>query len=416
MRAGFVRVLGVALLATMLIASPARAAVVDAGGFIAGPRITSTGLLWLTPAAQMLTTSGGDTEKLTGGIVPVTSPSSNWVALAGPRGVEAGRLGQTLTPVAALHRCPPFTESSLGSRSEARLDPLLAITGSILYALVDPACLRARSLAPSVLVAVSLRSGGLHVVAPIPAHNAVALAAAGSRLAVSYASTAVAPPNEEPQVTLTTVVMGSRRGRAAYETSTPLGGVYRLGALDTQVDADGDVLVTDSSTAAGPISGSSAGWWASPADPSGQSLEALSGGATVIEGLPNNVASADLGAAALSAGQIAYLTGAQYYGEQIHVLTIATGATRTVAEFPGVVHVEGLDLSGNELAWAQQSGVPVSAEGPAPNGGHLFTCTEETIGPHQLTSLDLRYLRSAPIIVGPPLPAADEPPCTSLIV
>jgi hypothetical protein len=191
--------------------------------------------------------------------------------------------------------------------------------------------------------------------------------------------------------------------------------VYDLDALAAVVDADGDVLVTDSYSS-GPISGGSAGWWASPADPSGQSLGALSGAAAVIEGLPTNVASAYLGAAALSAGQIAYLTGAQYYSEQIHVLTIATGTTRTVAEFPGVVDVEGLDLSGHELAWAQQSGVPVSMEGPAPNGGSLFTCTGETIDPPQLTSLDLRYLPSAPIIVGPALPAADEPPCTSRVI
>ena len=107
----------------------------------------------------------------------------------------------------------------------------------------------------------------------------------------------------------------------------------------TQVDAEGDVLVTSAtrgyaldSTA---VDSTAFGWWGNARMRVGRALLEPAGGT-------------------LSARRIAYVAsrgGVQH----IDVLDLATDATRTEVELRGSVRVIGVDLRVRRLAWAQQS-------------------------------------------------------------
>ena len=98
----------------------------------------------------------------------------------------------------------------------------------------------------------------------------------------------------------------------------------------------------------------------------------------------------------------------------IEVRNLLAGTTRTVVVFSGSVSAESLALSGNELAWAQQSTVLNVVSGPTAGGGSFESCTTVALSPPELASLDLRDMPHQPVVVsGVPIPPqyANEPPC-----
>jgi len=118
----------------------------------------------------------------------------------------------------------------------------------------------------------------------------------------------------------------------------------------------------------------------------------------------------------LSDGRVAFLSTDAGDPESmtIDVRNLLAGTTRTVVVFSGSVSANSLALSGNELAWVQQSTVVNVLSGTAPGGGSFESCTPVPLSPIELASLDLRDIPSSPVLVrGVPIPPqyANEPPC-----
>jgi hypothetical protein len=128
---------------------------------------------------------------------------------------------------------------------------------------------------------------------------------------------------------------------------------------------------------------------------------------------PPGKPSAPTRAAALSHGRIAYATGGRYVGERIQVLNLHTGRTRTAVRLQGETGLLGLDLTGDKLTWTQQNTVPVGTHQRI-GGGELTTCNVVPLGDAKLMTVRLRSLPASGVRLGKPLPAADQPPCTSL--
>jgi hypothetical protein len=167
-----------------------------------------------------------------------------------------------------------------------------------------------------------------------------------------------------------------------------------------QVDSHGDVLVTVGCCAPQPgelahyarkLQRRPAWWWAG--------ARATVGRETQLG--PNAV---------LSAGRVAFLSSDPSGGhEKIDLKDLRTGTTRTIVAFSGSVSAQGLALSGNGLAWAQQSSV-ISVT----RGGWSYSCTPVFLSPVELAALDLGETRHTPLVVkGVPIPPqyANEPPC-----
>ena len=120
--------------------------------------------------------------------------------------------------------------------------------------------------------------------------------------------------------------------------------------------------------------------------------------------------------AVLSDGRVAFRSTTPNPGGRgaINVTNLLTGTTRTAAVLSGTVGADDLALSGNELAWAQQSTVPQVVARPAPGGGILYECTQVPLSPPELAILDLRDTTSQPVLVtGVPIPPqyADSQDC-----
>jgi len=297
----------------------------------------------------------------------------------------------------------------------------MALAGPTLYAVIDPGCLHRRAGKRLALVAVSLRTGvrrTLAIIAPRP----VGLAAAGARVALSYAAPNQAPPRAVPvkarravpvkapnagTVTPVTVtVIGARRGRTLYRVTAPVRAVN--GSLTTEIDAQGDVLVT--STFFIPPAPQSFGWWATTADPAGHELPELRTTGQVISSTARGP-EVITGAAALSEGRIAYVSNGAQEGEQIDLLDVHSGGNRPVADFTGEARVVGLDLSASELAWAQENTVTEVSSGPVPGGGFYQRCRTMALGPVQLAGIEERQLPATPLLIGAPLPKSDQQRC-----
>jgi hypothetical protein len=150
-----------------------------------------------------------------------------------------------------------------------------------------------------------------------------------------------------------------------------------------QLDARGDVLVA--SGCCGP-SGMLAGV-AQPLRIEGFWLGELSGGRALPVSLGRDASLAD--------GRIAFV-GNSGAGESIELLTLASGARRTVVTFSGTASVSGLALAGDRLAWSQQSSAIVrNASG----------CGTVFLSAPQLAGVSLRALPRQPFAeTGPPAP------------
>lgn len=301
-------------------------AVVKAPGYFAGPEVAGGGLLWAAAEGVFLTTRTDTRLLVRDAGLSAVHVEDGWVVVTDGSGPKVGRIGRRLRTVRRLHRCPPI----LGYREGERVE---AVANGNLYAVVRATCLGRRPRSAQFLVHVRLGTGDLHVIGRVPS-GAISLAAAGSRLTLTY-ETGARPTYEALAGSRVRVeVVDSRNGRLLYRLAPPPG--ERGSYLDTQLDAKGDVLVTSRRDSPLPGLSEAFGWLGTSGMRVSRPLESESSGR-----------------GSLSEGRIAYATSRK--GEtSIDVLNLATGKTRTIVTFSGSVHPEGLALGNNVLAWAQQ--------------------------------------------------------------
>ncbi|MGD0456006.1 MAG: hypothetical protein ABSB69_20665, partial [Solirubrobacteraceae bacterium] len=202
-------------------------AAVDAPGFTSGPTVVSGGLLWW--GAKGVSLSGASGTHL---IVPGTEWSTvlvegGWTAGAEQTRLEVGRTGGRLAAVRALRRC----------RAGSPEDWLEALAHGGLYTIVRASCLGRRPAQAQFLVRVRLSTGVLQAIARVPS-GAVALAAAGKRLALTYEASG------QPRGRVRVEVVDSSSAKLLYTVTAPSGEQGGRRYSDTQIDAAGDVLVT----------------------------------------------------------------------------------------------------------------------------------------------------------------------------
>ncbi len=378
-------VLGLAL----LLATPSGARMTSAPGFVSGPQITPAGLLWQSSDGQMLAGRGGVRRvRSAPGASTLASAMSDWIVQEGG-GISAGRLRGRMHAVAVLHRCEPLRVPKRKSESE---EPLLALSGATLYAVVSPACLHRPGLGRQALLRVSLPTGGWRLLARVP-RGAVAVGASSTRVALGYA----------PREGLAVAVLGARDGRSLYRVRGTLG--WPNSTITTQVDDEGDVLVTTSHFI--PPGPQSEGWWATPGDPVEHSLGRLDAARPLGSAASAGGVGAGYSAeAALSGGRIAYVGD-----ERLELLDLRRGTRRTVAEFPGLVGVLGVDLGGGELAWAQQASRWEGGSETTADGGRTCRADLVALAPVELITVETARLAARPRRIGTPRPGGDQPPC-----
>jgi hypothetical protein len=367
-----------------LYSAPASGArITVASGLDSGPQITGSGLVWHASSAEMLTGRRGRTRKLPGGSgFALTSPTSDWMVVVGNRRILAGRIGGRLAAVAVLRRCrPPIAAGWFGDPRGA----LLALSGSRLYAVINPRCLRRPDHGKWMLLSIDLQSGSSRLLTAV-SKLTVSLSASERRVAVTRLRRA---SSSTVLVIMRDAADGRRLSEVAVNTR-----MVRVERVSTQVDDRGDVLVLSSFFR--PPAGGSVGWWAKRGGPV-RELGLLAG--------PSG--------AALSDGRIAYARKSESGGQQrLVVLNLRRGSSRVVADFVGEAKVTGLDLSGGELAWAQDDTAPVVRSEVLANGATSERCQVVQLGPVRLRSIDLRAVRGGPLQIGAPLPVIDQPPCT----
>jgi len=235
-----------------------------------------------------------------------------------------------------------------------------------LYTIVRAGCLGRRPEHAPFLVRVQLSTGALHAIARVPS-GAISLAAAGQRLALTYAI------GNDPEGRVRVEVLDSGNAKLLYTVAAPRHDKRRESYDETQIDAAGDVLVT--STYVLPPSSSAFGWWGNASTSTGRLLGANT---SVV--------------ASLADGRIAYATGTGGV-EHIDVLNLATGKTQTVVTFPGSARVRGIGMGKTRLAWAQQSYGYTSPT----TGGHVCV-SRMPVGPTELLETPL-VASGGPIVV-----------------
>jgi len=401
------------LVAVLAFACPAAASAVlptgvtgvDAPGLQSGPFITAAGVAWESEGGIMLTNRGGRSKVLAPpgahnweGSVDLAWFGSDWWALARASGVVGGRIGGGLRKLPLLRKCTP---------ASPKIEPGLfrvhyAISGEHLYAALPKPCLPGRHRPQGELVEIDLRSGRWRVLARTP-RTPDYMVASARYIALAYSTSKAPGASAGP---LSVRVLDAATGALAYQVAPPpsspeLPEPNRVSGI--QVDDRGDVLVAAESSAeapgelahsAQPAPERSVYWWAQLGAKRGHEVQ--------------------LGkAAVLSDGRVAFFSAG---GEAIGVKDLHTGTTRTIVRLAGSVsadgprgEAEGLSLSGNELAWVQQSSV---LQVTRTQFGE--TCTSVPLSPVEILSVDLRRLPSSPVVVsGAPIPPqyANEPVC-----
>ena len=402
-------VVAVLMLAGPVVASAgmhADSSSVDAPGLTAGPFITGAGLVWESSHGIVLTNSAGRSKVL----APPDAPNwdnftdlawfgRDWWAFARPSVVLAGRIGGPLRELPLLHKCNPGSSTLKPGVAAAQY----AVSGDQLYAALPRHCLARRTAPFGELVDVDLRSHRWHVLAPMPGTLGY-MDASGKYLALAYWRS---PPRSTGEERLFVRVLDAATGTLVNQITPPAssGGIGPNSVSGIQVDDHGDVLVTAGCCGVSP--GQLAhvaqplerkGWWWARA------------GSTV--GHETHLGSD----AVLSDGRVAFLSTDASSPESmaIDVRNLLAGTTRTVVVFSGSVSADSLALSGNGLAWAQQSTVVNVVSGPAPGGGSFGECKIVPLSPLELASLNLRDIPSSPVVIrGVPVPPqyANEPPC-----
>ncbi len=380
---------------------------VDAPGLTAGPFITSAGLVWESSHGILLTNSAGRSKVLArpdapnwDNVADLAWFGREWWAVARPSGVFAGRIGGQLRALPLLRKCNPGSTSIKPGVIVAQY----AVSGEHLYAALPSVCLARRGAPFGEVVDIDLRTRRWHVLTPMPGALDY-MAASGKYLALAYWRSTQRPTAERR---LLVRVLDAATGALVKQVTPPrkTGGEQPSGTSGIQVDEYGDVLVTEECCGAPP--GQLAhiaqppekrkGWWWARA------------GSTV--GHETHLGSD----AVLSDGRVAFLStdASSPEGITIDVRNLLAGTTKPVVTFSGSASADSLALSGNGLAWAQQSTVVNVVRGPAPGGGSFESCTPVALSPIELASLDLRDIPSSPVVVrGVPVPSqyANEPPC-----
>jgi hypothetical protein len=302
------------------VVSPAEA-VVTAPGYLAGPKVAGGSLLWQGGEGVYLSAHAGTRLLVRDAELSAVHVEDGWVVVTEASGARAGRIGQRLSVVRGLRRCPPLRGHG-GEELGTVADTLETVANGNIYAVVRASCLSRSPRNAQFLVCVRVGTEHLHVIGRVPS-GAISLAAAGSRVALAYTLSSGRVRVE---------VVDSRDAQLLYRLAPPRG---ESGRVDrhAQIDGKGNVLVTSSDFFAHFGGGEAFGWWGTPRTRVGRPL--------------------DNGAlhASLSEGRIAYVAGA---GRSIDVLNLATGKARTIVTFSGSVSPEGLGLSNGVLAWAQQ--------------------------------------------------------------
>jgi hypothetical protein len=235
------------------------------------------------------------------------------------------------------------------------------------------------------------------------------MAAAGRYLALAYwpasPRSSTRTPTTPAAKPLLVRVLNAATGRLVNQVAPPpsIPALTWNRASAIQVDTYGDVLVTVGCCAAPsgrlahssqPFRESPRWWWARARGTIGRETQ-LGGDAS------------------LSAGRVAFLSYDRNGEQTIDLRDLLTRRTSTIVAFSGSVSTRGLALSGNGLAWAQQSSVLNVVGGPAAGGGSFYECIPVALSPVQLAGLDLRRPRSTRVVSGVPIPPqyANEPPC-----
>jgi hypothetical protein len=362
----------VALSALWLGGSVAAAqAVVQAPGFSRGPEVVSGGLLWAGSS------SGHESVFLsTATATRVLVPDANlsevrlddgWVVVDHATGLKVGRLGRPLRAVHALARCPPIQVNPEGGRLEA-------VANGNLYAVVHASCLGFAGDAQFV-VRVPLGVGTLHVLGRVSS-DAISFAAAGSLLALTYEM----PTKGRVQVEL----LDSRNAHMVHRLTLPKPLERGVRYRETQLDAQGDVLVSTLKHLPPPGSGESLGWWGNAKTQVARQLDS-----GFEPSIPGRIAYASL-----SDGRIAYASRST--GElSIDVLNLATDTVRTIVTFSGAARLEGFALDRTFLAWAQQDDTYITK----PEGPPVLSCvTQAPVGSPELAETPLSA-EGLPVIV-----------------
>ena len=290
-------------------------------GYSGGPKVAGGGVLWAGGEGVFLSVRAGTRLLVRDAELSAVYLEDGWVVVTNASGAKVGRIGQRLSVVRALRRCPPLRGSE-SDELETEREELETVANGNLYAVVRASCLGQRPRNAEFLVRVRLGTQHLHVIGRVPS-GAISLAASRSRVALAYTLGAGRVRVE---------VVDSRNAHMLYRLAPPRG---KSGRDDpnTQIDAEGNVLVTSRDFFAHPGRGEAFGWWGTPRTRVGRPL--------------NNGAFS----ASLSDGRIAYVTDDE---ESIDVLNLATGKTRTIVTFSGSVSPDSLGLSNGVLAWAQR--------------------------------------------------------------
>jgi hypothetical protein len=358
------------------------------------------------PAGKSTVLAQPDTRNWNGFVDLAWFDLDRW-ALARPSGVFTGRIGGRLSPLPQLSRCNPATPSAASAGILTRY----ALSGEHLYAALDARCFARRSEPLGAVVDVNLRSHRAHVLVPLPG-TLDYIAASGKYLAVAYrrkAPRSTAKTHAEPASPrqLFVRVLNAATGALVNQVTPPASApdFVRNDASGIQVDKYGDVLVTAGCCAASPgvlahiaqPLRRSGWWWARARATVGQETRL---GTTAV----------------LSDGRVAFFSSdaSNRGGQTIDVRDLLHGTTRAVVAFSGSMNGVSLALSGNALTWAQQSVVVNVVTGTTAGGGRFETCEDVPLSPVELVSLDLRHIRSSPVVDrGVPIPPryANEPPC-----
>jgi hypothetical protein len=406
----------VALLMLAVLAGPVLASAgmhaerssVDAPGLSVGPFVTSAGLVWESSHGILLTNSAGRSTLLARPDAPnwdnfadLAWFGRDWWALARPSGVLAGRIGGKLRVLPLLRKCNPGSTSI----KPGVLVTQYAVSGEHLYAALPGVCLTRHGAPFGEVVEIDLRSRRWHVLAPIPGTLGY-MAASGKYLALAYwRSPQRSTAETRPFVRVLDAATGALVNQITPPPTRAAGGERRGTTSGIQLDHNGDVLVTEGCCGAPgqlahiaqPAPRRSGWWWARAGSTAGHETQLGSD-------------------AVLSDGHVAFLSTDARNPESttIDVRNLPAGTTKTVVAFSGSVSATSLALSGNELAWAQQSTVVNVVSGPSPGGGSFESCTPVALSPIELVSLDLREIPSSPVVVrGVPIPPqyAHEPRC-----
>ena len=373
----------------------AEASTVDAPGWTSGPVITGSGLVWESSGGVMLTDSAGESSVLAvpdgpnwDNVVDQAWFGLDWWVLARPSGVVGGRIGAGLRELPLLQRCNPASARVPMPPADAA-EPLYAISGEELYAALPQRCFADRGKSWTV-VTIDLRTSRWHVLAR-GLGSADSLAASGHYVALAYARSDSHSTAGEPNAATGSVlvrVWDAAHGAPAHRIKLNPRAAPSAGSV-VQVDERGDVLISTGCCGERQLAHAAQPaeiqefWWA------------RAGSAVAKE--------VRLGDdAVLSDGRVAFLSSERGSPSvaTIEVTNLLTGATRTIVSFPGTATANGLALSGNTVAWEQQSWVV--------NGS--TDCQAVALSPPQLAGVDLRAVSASPIPVnGVPIPPQDEP-------